>query len=212
MKYSKYLKETYLKPIIFLWLISKINSLYYRTYDTIHINSEYSNSYTLNDGNVLVLSPDKNLRKTKISKLNSEGDIIYGNRTLDIFYNDTTGFVQINSVNEPEGVYLFFYHDSNSVKDEYIITFNDEGQILKKVKRKNILDDKIDVFSLKNGNIILSTLNKINSIEKTINASLSLVQKDNQNILSEVYFNIYNNYMSCYEHQENEIYCIYFSN
>ena len=77
MKYNQYLKEIYLKHIIFLWLISKIYSLYYREYETIHINSEYSNSYTLNDGNVLVLSPDKYQRKTMISKLNSEGEVIY---------------------------------------------------------------------------------------------------------------------------------------
>ena len=141
---KKYILNESLIIIIFLliYIIPQIDSDYRRYYETIHSNSENCQAYLLNDGNILVLSPDKMKLKTKISKLTSEGITIYGNKTLNIYYSGTIGLIQINSIYDKEGEYLLFYHESYIYfglnQNEYIIKFNDEGEILKRKIRKQL--------------------------------------------------------------------------
>ena len=70
--------------LLSLVLIFQINALSYTFQEIVHIDSELAKICTLADKTVLVLSSVRGQQKTKESKLDKDGEVIYGNSTLKI--------------------------------------------------------------------------------------------------------------------------------
>ena len=80
-------------------LISQINTNANTYQEILHIDSRFPKVCTLEDKGVIVISPIRGEQKTKESKLDLKGNVIYGNSTLPQGITGNAQVVQPLSLN-----------------------------------------------------------------------------------------------------------------
>ena len=107
------LKLTMFLIILFIY---QVNSLSYTYHEIIHEDSEYAKVCTLDDHNVLVLSSVRGEQKSKESKFDKKGNVVYGNMTLNFGYPGSSQLVQPHAVaGKPVPDYLMSYHNKQTL-------------------------------------------------------------------------------------------------
>ena len=104
-------------------LISQINTNANTYQEILHIDSRFPKVCTLEDKGVIVISPIRGEQKTKESKLDLKGNVIYGNSTLPQGITGNAQVVQPLSLN----YYLLFHHNDQGIggqsPNEFITRF-----------------------------------------------------------------------------------------
>ena len=206
--------EYYLK----IYMINKIeidtgikNSFTYAIQYLLHENSEYPKVCNLYDKNLIASSSIINKQSTKISKISEEGVPIYGNATLPLGYSPDANLLQ------PENLdyYILMHHNKQDLETkeekENIVTIKDHDQIIKKIERKNYIYQKTSSVALKDGNILISGIKKIDKFGKETVAEVYIYNPKTGVIGNGLSFNAYSKYISCYEQSKNYVNCIYVS-
>ena len=196
-------------------LIYQINSLSFTYHVIIHEDSEFEKVCTLDDQNVLILSSVRGQQKTKESKLDKKGKVIYGNSTLEIGYTGSAQLVQPHAVNGVQPNYLLSYHNKQSLpghlSKENTIDFK-QGVISRNIQRKDSLYKQKSSVALKNGKVILAGIMNPSGFGAVTVAEVNLfdpiANKNGEGISFE---SPYSQYISCYEQKLNNVYCVYVS-
>ena len=105
-----------LSLLLCILLIYQINSLSNLYHEIIHVDSEFAKVCTLDDKNVLVLSSVRGEQKTKESKFDKKGNVVYGNSTLNIGYSGSAELVQPHAVNGKQPNFLLSFHNKQALK------------------------------------------------------------------------------------------------
>ena len=206
--------EYYLK----IYMINKIeidtgikNSFTYAIQYLLHENSEYPKVCNLYDGNLFATSSVVNLQSTKLSKISNEGKPIYGNATLYFDYSPDANLIQPYNLD----YYILTYHNKqnrlNSQDKENIITLKDHDTILRNIQRKEYIYQKTSSVPLKDGNVLISGIKKIEKFGEQTVAEIYVYNPKTGVIGNGISFNAYSKYISCYEQSKNYVNCIYVS-
>ena len=201
--------------LLSLMIITQIFSLGTYNYDILHDNSEFPKVCPVGDGNILALSSIVGEQKFKQSKFDKSARQIYDNSTIDYGYSGSAELVQPKNLQDYTEDYLLFFHNKQNNKDsegkEYILNFNDKGQQAKRTERLKKIYQKMSAVSLKNGKILIASINPISTkFEETI-AEVGIYDPKTNEFGNGLTFNAYSKYISCYEQTENHIYCVYVS-
>ena len=200
--------------LLSLLLIYQINSLSNLYHEIIHVDSEFAKVCTLDDENVLVLSSIRGLQKTKESKLDKKGNVVYGNSTLNFGYSGSAELIQPHSVNGSQPEFLLSYHNKQNLNGKLPNEFTTEfkqGTISRTNSRRNSLYTKKSSVALKNGKVILTGINKSSGYNADTTVDVNIFDPLTNKNGAGVSFTAQSNYISCFELKENDIYCIYVS-
>ena len=200
--------------LLSLLLIYQINSLSNLYHEIIHVDSEFAKVCTLDDENVLVLSSIRGLQKTKESKLDKKGNVVYGNSTLNFGYSGSAELIQPHSVNGSQPEFLLSYHNKQNLNGKLPNEFTTEfkqGTISRTTSRGNSLYTKKSSVALKNGKVILTGINKSSGYNADTTVDVNIFDPLTNKNGAGVSFTAQSNYISCFELKENDIYCIYVS-
>ena len=208
MKAQKFL----LTIILYFLFISKIQSLSNLQLDVLHDEHELPIVCTLDDGGLVALTSFRGtLRKSKMTRFDENARPIYDNITMNFDFTGSSKLIKFQNSDN----YGLFYHDSQTKtghsSSEIFAILKDRGIIEKTKNLKNSLFQTKSAVALKNGKIFLAGIAPISTknAETIIEAYLYDPEKDEwQNGLS---FNGYSKYISCYEQQNDNIYCVYVS-
>ena len=150
------------KLMIFLisCIIYQIGSLAETREDLLNIDSESPKVITLEDGNVLAVTTLRGEQKIYVSKLDKNGDIIYGNVTINYGYAPSAKLVEPLTEDQD---YLLFGHNKQDLSEheskEFTLLFQEKGEEAKKVNRKNSLYKQTSVVALKSGKVLVAGIN-----------------------------------------------------
>ena len=202
--------------LVSLLLISQISSLSYTFHYFVHDDSEYAKVCTLDNKNVLVLSSVLGVQKTKESKLDKTGEVIYGNMTLDVGYTASGQMVQPHAVNGTQSDPLFVYHNRQTISGhspkEMLMEYN-SGVIHTNNAQKNSLYAQKSVIALESGKVLIAGIDKVDAFGSSKNIEINIYDPIAKKFGSGLTFSQegYSKYLSCYEQKKNEVYCIFIS-
>ena len=199
------------------FLFTKIACLANLYQNIIHTESELAKVCPLHDGNVLVLSSVKgNVQQSKVSKLNKEGEPIYGNSTLEVGYTGAAEIVEYKSENET--LYYLFHHFKQNILGttagkEYTTTFSDDlSEKENSVLRNTSLYRRTSAVNLKNGKILITGIVRLPEDSFGAHTSIDIILYDpelKENVNGFSIKTAFSNFISCYEQKENDVYCVY---
>jgi len=211
------MKAQTLMTFIFLLIsfISYINTDANTYQDIIHIDSEFAKVCTLEDKSLLILSSVRGVQKTKESKIDEKGNVIYGNSTLNLGYTGSAQVVQPHSVNGVTPNYFLYYHNRQNLLGqspvEYTAEFN-QGVISRHSNRKNSIYKQKSLVALKSGKVFMAGLNPptVFGANTTIEVNIfdPITNKNGQGL---TFNDATSKYVSCFELKENNVYCVYVS-
>ena len=207
------LKLTMFLIILFIY---QVNSLSYTYHEIIHEDSEYAKVCSLDDQNVLVLSSVRGEQKSKESKLDKKGNVVYGNMTLNFGYPGSSQLVQPKSVaGKPVPDYLMSYHNKQTLPgkspNETITEFK-QGVISRSTTIKKAIYIQKSTVALKNGKVLLAGISTPPGFGSETTAQVYLYDPATKaNGTGFTFDSPYSKYISCYEQKENHVYCVYVS-
>ena len=201
--------------LLSLVLIFQINSLSYTFQEIVHIDSELAKICTLADKTVLVLSSVRGQQKTKESKLDKDGEVIYGNSTLDFGYTGSAQLVQPKAVNNVQPDNVMIYHNKQNLggkkPNEFYMKFK-QGSILKNENKKDSIYQQKSVVALKNGKVLVAGIEPSSSYGANTNAEANIYDPITNTYGNGLTFNdAQSKYISCFELKANNVYCVYVS-
>ena len=202
------------KLMIFLisCIIYQIGSLAETREDLLNIDSESPKVITLEDGNVLAVTTLRGEQKIYVSKLDKNGDIIYGNVTINYGYTPSAKLVEPLTEDQD---YLLFGHNKQDLSEheskEFTLLFQEKGEEAKKVNRKNSLYKQTSVVALKSGKVLVAGINPPSSTFAQTSLELNIFDPIDGEYGNGLTLNAHSKYISCYEQKENDIYCVYVS-
>ena len=205
-----------LNMFLFFLSICQINTLANTFQEIIHEDAEFVKVCTSEDQSVLVLSTILGVQRSKESKLDKTGDVLYGNITLNKGYTGSAQLVQPFSVNGKQPDYFLSYHNKQNIDGklakEFYIEFN-KGIISRSQTYKNNIFDQHSTIALKSGNIFVAGINKIEDFGDQRNIEINIFDPINNKWGSSplTLKDAYSRYISCYEQKDNQVYCIYVS-
>ena len=193
-------------------IIYQIGSLAVTREDLLTINTELPKVITLEDGNVLAVATVKGEQKIYVSKLDKNGDVIYGNVTINYGYTSSAKLVE--PLNEDDN-YLLFGHNKQELSGheskEFTLLFKDNDEEGQKSNRKNSLYKQTSVVALKSGKVLVAGINPPSSAFAQTSIELNVFDPVDGDYGSGLTLNAHSKYISCYEQRDNEIYCVYVS-
>ena len=200
---------------IFLLLIFQISTKSFTSQEIVHIDSELAKVCTLSDKCVLVLSSVRGLQKTKESKLDVDGDVIYGNSTLNDGYTGSSQLGESKAVNGVQPEPYFIYHNKQNLAgttpNEWYIHFK-KGEMSKKIKKKDAIYQQKSAVSLKNGKIFVAGIEPPSAYGSNTNVEANIYDPITNTYGNGLTFNdAQSKYISCVELKENNVYCFYVS-
>ena len=192
-------------------LISQINTNANTYQEILHIDSRFPKVCTLEDKGVIVISPIRGEQKTKESKLDLKGNVIYGNSTLPEGITGNAQVVQPLSLN----YYLLFNHNDQSIggqsPNEFITRFK-QGVKLGQNTIKNSIYEQRSLVALKGGKIFYAGLVPRTGFGATTSIEVNVFDLKNNRTGTGISFpDATSKYVSCFELTENNIYCAYVS-
>ena len=203
-----------LSLLLCILLIYQINSLSNLYHEIIHVDSEFAKVCTLDDKNVLVLSSVRGEQKTKESKFDKKGNVVYGNSTLNIGYSGSAELVQPHAVNGKQPNFLLSFHNKQALKgslpNESTMEFN-QGTITTNTVRGNKLYKKKSTVALKSGKVILAGIIPNTGYNTDTKVEVNIYDPITKKNGEGVSFTAQSNYISCFELKQNEVYCAYVS-
>jgi hypothetical protein len=212
------MKATYAILLIF-YLLSQIyadNERLRYEHSLLLQKAEIPKVCQLKDGNVLALVSVAEKQESKVTKFKSDGKPIYENNILSTGYTPSAQVAESKDETRTDSEYYLFHHNKRGIDGnqafEYVSKFKDHDTTPNKKSVKNYIYKTTSIVSLKNGKIVLVGVKEIStdraetSIELTLYNPVSNTFEDNG-----VSFKAYDNLVSCYEQNDNDIYCAYVS-
>ena len=209
------MKAVYAILLVF-YLLSQIYAVDEYTYSILLKNGQIPKTCQLKDGNVLALASVDGTQKSKVTKFKSDGKPIYENITLSTGYTPSAQVGESKDETRTDSEYYLFHHNNQEItghdSHEYLSKFRDESSNTSDKSVKNGIYKTTSIVSLKNGQILLAGVNPISteraetSIELTLYNPVSNTFENNG-----ASFKAYDNLVSCYEQNDNDIYCAYVS-
>ena len=202
------------KLMIFLisCIIYQIGSLAETREDLLNVNTELPKVITLEDGNVLAVTTVKGEQKIYVSKLDKNGDVIYGNVTINYGYTSSAKLVE--PLTEDKN-YLIVGHNKQELSGheskEFTLLFKDKDEEGQKSNRKNSLYKQTSVVALKSGKVLVAGINPPSSAFAQTTLELNIFNPIDGEYGNGLTLNAHSKYINCYEQKENEIYCVYVS-
>ena len=192
-------------------LISQINTNANTYQEILHIDSRFPKVCTLEDKGVIVISPIRGEQKTKESKLDLKGNVIYGNSTLPQGITGNAQVVQPLSLN----YYLLFHHNDQGIggqsPNEFITRFK-QGAKLGQNTIKNSIYEQRSLVALKGGKIFYAGLVPRTGFGATTSIEVNVFDLKNNRTGTGISFpDATSKYVSCFELTESNIYCVYVS-
>ena len=180
------------------------------TNDIIHENAELGKVCHTKDGDNLILSKVYNGQKMLMSKLDERGNFLYHNSLLDISYTGNAQVMESKTINGEDGYTL--YHKTSG--KEYLTQLKDEGQIERSGQIVNnpphsTYHEQSSSFTLKNGKIFFSGITKPSANYVQTAISLRIFDPKDFSELNGQTLQSYSKYISCFELNENDVYCVY---
>jgi hypothetical protein len=196
-------------------LISGTNSLSYEIQETLHENHELPKLCQLSDGGVLVLSSEVGNQKCKMSELDIKGRSVKDNSTMDYGYTGSAQVVQPHPDGEKIADYLLFYHNKQNLENheakENMLSFKSLGKVTSNYKRKNSLFKTMSAVSLQNGKVVIAGINPVPDGGQT-SIEVDIYDPYEETWGTGITFtDTYSKYISCYEQNKNNVYCVYVS-
>ena len=170
----------------------------------------------LKDGEVLALVSMKGEQKSKVTKFNKDGKPIYKNINLSVGYTPSAQLATSVDETRTDSEYYLFHHNKQEVtghdSHEYISKFKDQDSTPNKKPVKNSIYKTNSIVSLKSGQVLIVGVNPLSTdraetfIDVTLYNPVSDTFQD-----SGVSFKAHDNLVSCFEQNDNDIYCAYVS-
>ena len=202
-------KEYYLN----IYMINKqviesdiINTLTHDKEELFIENSDFPIIYNLNNGNIMALSPAKEIQSTKVTILNKDGYLISENNIINMTYTSDINLIQPYSLD----YFILIYHDKQGqVPKETILTMKD-NVIIKSITLKEYIYQKILGIPLQNDNILIAGIKAVSNSEEKI-AEINIYNPKTGVIGEMLNIKVSSDYISCYEQSKNYVNCIYSS-
>ena len=185
---------------------------YTYNFTVLHENSETAKVCQLKNGDVLAISSGYSTEQiTNMTKFDKDGHPIYEKYQLLNGFSPSSMVVESRTKATPE--YYLFHHNkqkiaASSLSDQNITTFKDKGEIIKSFNLRKRIYGKISMVPLKSGKIFLAGIDTIAVQGDQTKVELNIYNPDSNKIEGGgVSFDSYGKLVSCFEQNENEIYC-----
>ena len=192
--------------IILLALFIYCSAQVYKN-DIIHEKAEFGKVSHNRDGSNLVISKLTDNKGILISKLDKNGNFLYHNKQINnLVYTGNAQIMEsrINDGEDQNGYTL--YH--KVLGKEYLTQIKEQAQEITRLEYTTF-QEQVSALTLTNGNILFIGITKpaANYVETRIN--LKVIDPRANSELSGESIIAYSKYISCYEQQDNEVYCAY---
>ena len=197
--------------LLFTILFTQVYTLSNIHKKTLHVNHELPKVCYLEDGGVVALSSLRGTKQeTKMCRLDRNGNEIFTNSVMDFSYTGSSELIKLkNSVN-----YALYFHNNQDIAGreakEKIIVFEDQGNVVNETTKKLSLFRTKSAVALKNGKIFLAGIQPVTDYEQT-KIELDLYNPQTNELENGLSFESYSKFISCYEQNENDVYCVYAS-
>ena len=201
--------------VFYLYTLINTNPFIQYTYDfnVLHEKSETPKVCQIKNGDVLAISSGLGKEQiTNMTKFDKDGHIKYEKYQLLNGYSPSALVVESRDESKTSPEYYLFHHNkqkigASSTSAQNVTTFKDKGEILKMFNLKNRIYSRVSMVPLKNGNIFLAGIDTIAVHGDETTVEVNIYNPSSNKIVSGVSFESYGKLISCFEQEDNEIYC-----
>ena len=190
-------------------LITQVYSLAYAYQDLVHEDSQYPKAFTLYNKNVIILSPIIGQNKCLVTEYDQEGREVFSDMPLNI---SDSGSGRIGAVKDD--VFFFGHNQQNlaNAKAIDIIAKINQGKFKSsKDSPQSRFYIQKSIVALKSGKILLAGIIKGANEQVLTDIDVFLYDPVKDAFGNLLNFGGYGKLVSCYEQEENQVYCAYVS-
>ena len=192
--------------LFFLLIIPQLNCNITAFHKIIHENSNYPKVIILHNQSALIFSSIIGENKYRETKLNKNGEIIYSY----IYYNlsFSANDMLVASHNDINQESLLIHQDNSSI----IIKKLRQGNLISSLKKNDSkYEPQLSIVSLKCGKIFIAGILKDADTNEQGKIDINIYDPKTDDFGAGLSFGENVKMISCFEHLENHIYCIYVS-
>ena len=178
--------------------------------DIIHESAELGKVSHNSDGSNLIISKMIDNKGTLISKLDKNGNFLYRNTKINNLLYTGNAQIMESRINDGENQNGYTLYHKNLGK-EYLTQIKEQAKEVTRLEYTTF-QEQVSAITLTNGNILFIGITKpaANYVETRIN--LKVIDPRSNSELSGESIIAHSKYISCYEQQDNEVYCAYVYN